>query len=38
MKIGLSYFPPAAEIDDARRHDIALDAFVTPDKTYRITP
>jgi 5-formyltetrahydrofolate cyclo-ligase len=37
-KIGLSYFPPAAEIDDAGEHDIALDAFVTPDMTYRITP
>jgi 5-formyltetrahydrofolate cyclo-ligase len=37
MKIGLSYFPPAAEIDDAHRHDVALDAFVTPDRTYRIT-
>jgi len=38
MKIGLSYFPPVAEIDDADEHDIALDAFVTPDTTYRITP
>lgn len=38
MKIGLSYFPPADEIDDAGEHDIALDAFVTPDRVYRITP
>jgi len=38
MKIGLSYFPPSAEIDDAGEHDIALDAFVTPDRIYRITP
>jgi 5-formyltetrahydrofolate cyclo-ligase len=38
MKIGLSYFPPAAEIYDAGEHDIALDAFVTPGMTYRITP
>jgi 5-formyltetrahydrofolate cyclo-ligase len=37
LKIGLSYFPPVAEIDDAGEHDIALDAFVTPDMTYRIT-
>lgn len=37
LKIGLSYFPPAAEIDDAGEHDIALDAFVTPDAIYRIT-
>ena len=37
-KIGLSYFPPAAEINDAGEHDIALDAFVTPGMIYRITP
>lgn len=36
LKIGLSYFSPADEIDDAGEHDIALDAFVTPDGVYRV--
>jgi 5-formyltetrahydrofolate cyclo-ligase len=38
LKIGLSYFPPVAGIDDAGGHDIALDAFITPDLAYRIKP
>lgn len=38
VKIGLSYFPPVLAIDDAGEHDVMLDAFVTPDAVYRITP
>ena len=37
LKIGLSYFPPTAKIEDAGEHDVALDAFVTPNMIYRIT-
>ena len=38
VKVGLSYFPPVPAIDDAGEHDVRLDAFVTPDAVYRITP
>lgn len=38
LKIGLSYFPPVTQIEDAGTHDVILDAFVTPDTTYRIKP
>lgn len=38
LKIGLSYFPPVMQIEDAGAHDVVLDAFVTPDAIYRITP
>lgn len=35
VKVGLSYFPPVAEIDDIHIGDVALDVFVTPDGTLR---
>ncbi len=34
-KIGLSYFPPVAEITDVDRFDIALDFCVTPLKVWQ---
>jgi 5-formyltetrahydrofolate cyclo-ligase len=34
LKIGLGYFPPVREIVDTGDHDVKLDLFVTPDKTY----
>lgn len=35
LKVGLSYFPPVAEITDVNEFDIRLDACVTPDKIWR---
>lgn len=35
LKIGLSFFPPVGQIDDAGDHDIPLDVCITPDKLYR---
>lgn len=32
LKIGLSYFPPIAEISDAQSFDVKLDFCVTPEK------
>jgi 5-formyltetrahydrofolate cyclo-ligase len=34
LKIGLSYFPPVAEIDDAQDFDVKLDFFVTPERIF----
>lgn len=35
LKVGLSYFPPVAEISDVNEFDIRLDACITPDKIWR---
>lgn len=35
IKIGLSFFPPEAMIEDVSSNDIPLDFCVTPTKTYR---
>lgn len=35
LKVGLSYFPPVASIDDVGDHDIALDLCLTPNDTYK---
>ncbi len=34
IKIGLSYFPPIAEISDAQSFDVELDFCVTPENLY----
>lgn len=34
LKIGLSYFPPVGEIEDAREFDVKLDFCVTPDEVF----
>jgi 5-formyltetrahydrofolate cyclo-ligase len=34
LKIGLSYFEPVAEIEDAQDFDIKLDFFVTPERVF----
>jgi 5-formyltetrahydrofolate cyclo-ligase len=34
LKIGLSYFPPIPEIEDAHTHDVKLDFYVTPEKIF----
>ncbi|HSK71282.1 MAG TPA: 5-formyltetrahydrofolate cyclo-ligase [Pyrinomonadaceae bacterium] len=35
-KIGLSYFPPAAEIEGVHEFDVKLDFCVTPEKVFEI--
>ena len=35
LKIGVSYFEPAAEIKDVNAFDVALDACVTPGKVWK---
>ncbi|MGE3950896.1 MAG: 5-formyltetrahydrofolate cyclo-ligase [Pyrinomonadaceae bacterium] len=35
LKVGLSFFPPVARIDDVHKGDVALDLFVTPERIYR---
>lgn len=35
LKIGLSFFPPVDRIDGLHDGDMALDVFITPEKTYR---
>ena len=34
VKIGLSYFPPVAGIDDTGEHDVKLDYCVTPEHVF----
>ncbi|HEX9963115.1 MAG TPA: 5-formyltetrahydrofolate cyclo-ligase [Pyrinomonadaceae bacterium] len=34
LKIGLSYFQPVAEIEDARHFDVKLDFCVTPERIF----
>lgn len=34
VKIGLSYFPPVADIDDTSEHDVKLDHCVTPERVF----
>ena len=36
VKIGLSFFPPVAEISDINEHDIALPYSITPDKVFKL--
>ena len=36
VKIGLSFFPPAAEISDINEHDIALPYSITPDEVFKL--
>jgi len=36
LKIGLSYFAPAAEISDAQDFDVKLDFCVTPEKVWKL--
>lgn len=36
LKIGLSYFPPIAEISDTNEFDVTLDYCVTPEKIWKI--
>lgn len=36
LKIGLSYFPPAAEIEGVHEFDVKLDFCVTPEKVFEI--
>jgi 5-formyltetrahydrofolate cyclo-ligase len=35
VKIGLSYFAPIGEIEDAREFDVRLDFCVTPEKVFK---
>ena len=35
LKIGLSYFPPIAEISDTNEFDVTLDYCVTPEKIWK---
>ena len=35
LKIGLSFFPPIAEIKDAQEYDVKLDFCITPQKVYQ---
>ncbi|MEP6787240.1 MAG: 5-formyltetrahydrofolate cyclo-ligase, partial [Acidobacteriota bacterium] len=34
VKIGLSYFPPEAEIDDVNELDVKLDRCITPERAF----
>lgn len=34
LKIGLSYFPPTADIDDIGKQDVRLDCLVTPEEIF----
>ena len=34
VKVGLSYFPPVAGIDDTSEHDVKLDHCVTPERVF----
>ncbi|HLV46855.1 MAG TPA: 5-formyltetrahydrofolate cyclo-ligase, partial [Flavobacterium sp.] len=34
LKIGLSFYPPEAEIEDIRPEDIPLDMTITPDEIF----
>lgn len=34
VKVGLSYFPPIADIDDVGEHDVKLDYCVTPERVF----
>jgi len=34
LKVGLSYFPPVAEISDKDEFDVPLDLCITPATTY----
>ena len=36
VKIGLSFFPPAAEISDINEHDIALPYSITPAEVFKL--
>ncbi len=35
LKVGLSYFPPLARIDDTQVHDVPLDLCITPEELFR---
>ena len=35
LKVGLSYFPPVAAIDDVSETDIGLDVCITPEREYK---
>jgi 5-formyltetrahydrofolate cyclo-ligase len=34
LKVGLSYFPPVAEIEDVHKFDVKLDFCVTPEEVF----
>ena len=35
LKVGLSFFPPVAQIDDIHEGDLALDVFILPDQVFQ---